>query len=112
MYYQSLFALQPGTRPLSTGKITTKFAGFRKVGRYECARLESEFEILNEAPSSRLLLRGRVLGYFAVAERKFIRASAVLATSSRANVLADKGFWVTNSIDSVTASRIRFLEPP
>lgn len=112
MYYQSLFALQPGTRPLSSGKITTRLAGFRKVGRYECARLESEFEILNEAPSAKLLLRGRVVGYFAVAERKFIRTSAVLATSSRANVLAEKGFWVTNSIDSVTSSRVRYLEPP
>lgn len=112
MYYQSLFALQPGTRPLSAGKLTTRIAGYRKVERYECARLESEFEILNEAPSAKMLLRGRVVGYFAVAERKFIRSSAVLATSSRANVLTDKGVWVRNSIDSVTSSRVRFLEPP
>jgi hypothetical protein len=112
VYYQSLFALQPGTQDLASGKITTKLAGYRKVERYECARLESEFEIRSDKPSARLLLRGRVIGYFALAERKFIRASAALATSSRGNVLSDKNLWISNSSDSVSTSRVRFLEPP
>jgi hypothetical protein len=81
MYFQSLFALQPGTRELTPGTITTRLAGYYKVGRYECARLESEFEITTDKPSERILLRGRVIGYFALAERKFVRASAAVATS-------------------------------
>src|SRR5438045_3947118 len=60
MYFPALFALRRGTRDLTPGKITTRVAGYFKVGRYECARLESEFEIATEKPSDRLLLRGRV----------------------------------------------------
>jgi hypothetical protein len=112
MYVQALFAVRPGTRDLTPGKITTKLAGYSKVGRYECARLESEFEILTEKPSDRLLLRGRVLGYFALAERKFIRASAAVATSSRGNALAKEGVWITSSLDAVSTYRVRLLESP
>jgi hypothetical protein len=112
LYMQALFALSPGTRELSPGKISTRLAGYAKVGRYECARLESEFEIATETPSDRLLLRGRVLAFFAPAERKFIRASAAVSTSSRGNALSKEGVWVTSSLDAVTSYRVRFLEPP
>ena len=112
MYMQALFALRPGTRDLTPGTITTRLAGYAKVGRYECARLESEFEIATEKPTDRLLLRGRVLSFFALAERKFIRASAVVSTSSRGNVLNKDGIWITSSLDAVTAYRVSFLEPP
>jgi len=112
MYFQSLFALQPGTRELTPGKITTRLAGYNKVERYECARLESEFEISTEKPSERLLLRGRVVGYFAMAERKFIRASAGVATSSRTNALSKEGVWITSWLDAVTAYRVKFIETP
>jgi len=112
MYMQALFALRPGTRELTPGKITTRLAGYAKVGRYECARLESEFEIATEKPSDRLLLRGRVLSFFALAERKFIRASAAVSTSSRGNVLNKGGVWITSSLDAVTTYRVTFLEPP
>ena len=108
----SLFALRPGTRDLTPGKITTRLAGYAKVGRYECARLESEFEIATEKPSDRLLLRGRVLSFFALAERKFIRASAAVSTSSRGNVRNKDGIWITSSLDAVTTYRVSFLEPP
>lgn len=110
MYFQSLFALQPGERDLAPGKITTRLAGYRKVQRYECARIESEFEIATDKPSEKLLLRGRVIGYFALAERKFIRASAAVATSSRGNALSKEGVWITSSLDAVTTYRVRFLE--
>jgi hypothetical protein len=109
---QALFALRPGTRDLTPGTITTRLAGYAKVGRYECARLESEFEIATEKPSDRLLLRGRVLSFFALAERKFIRASAAVSTSSRGHVLNKDGIWITSSLDAVTAYRVSFLEPP
>jgi len=112
MYVQALFALRPGTRDLSPGKITTRVAGYAKVGRYECVRLESEFEIATEKPSDHLLLRGRVLSFFALAERKFIRASAAVSTSSRGNALNKDGIWISSSLDAVTSYRVSFLEPP
>jgi hypothetical protein len=112
MYFQSLFALQPGTRELKPGTITTRIAGYFKVGRYECARLESEFELTTDKPSERLLMRGRVIGYFAVAERKFIRSSVGVAASSRGNARTPDGPWITSSLDALTSYRVKFLEPP
>lgn len=117
MYLQSLFSVKPGTRDLVPGRITTKLAGCYKVGRYECARLESEFEMAGEKPSERHLLRGRVVGFFALSERRFIRASAMVASSTRANVLAkDKNtkedVWSTSLMDAVTHYRVKFLETP
>ena len=110
MYFQSLFALQPGARDLAPGKITTRLAGYAKVQRYDCARIESEFEITTDKPSEKLLLRGRVIGYFALAERKFVRASAAVATSSRGNALSKEGVWITSSLDAVTTYRARLLD--
>jgi len=110
MYFQSLFALQPGARDLAPGKITTRVAGYRKVERYDCARIESEFEITTDKPSEKMLLRGRVIGYFALAERKFVRASAAVATSSRGNALSKEGVWITSSLDAVTTYRAKLLD--
>ena len=110
MYFQSLFALRPGRRDLSPGTITTRIGGYNKVGRYECARLESEFEIMNDKPSERILLRGRVIGYFALAERKFVRASAAVATSSRGEALSKENVWITSSLDAITRYRVRLLD--
>ncbi|RPH48780.1 MAG: hypothetical protein EHM91_03870 [Planctomycetota bacterium] len=110
MYFQSLFALQSGARDLAPGKITTRVAGYAKVQRYDCARIESEFEITTDKPSEKLLLRGRVIGYFALAERKFVRASAAVATSSRGNALSKEGVWITSSLDAVTSYRARLLD--
>ena len=112
MYLQSLFALKPGTADLEPGRITTKAAGCYKVGRYECVRIESEFEVASEKPSQRHVLKGRVVGYFALAERKFIRASATVASSTRANALAKENVWVTSNLDAVTTYRVKFLESP
>ena len=110
MYFQSLFALQPGQRDLAPGKITTRIAGYAKLQRFDCARIESEFEISTDKPSEKLLLRGRVIGYFAIAERKFVRASAAVATSSRGNALSKDGVWITSSLDAVTTYRVRLLD--
>lgn len=112
MYLQSLFAVKPGTSDLEPGRITTKLAGFYKVGRYECARLESEFEVAFEKPSQRHVTKGRVVGFFALAERKFIRASATVAGSTRAHALARENIWVTSMLDAVSTYRVRFLESP
>lgn len=112
LYLQSLFSLRPGTRELTPGRITTKLAGYYKVGRYECVRLESEFEMATEKPSERHLLRGRVVGFFALAERKFIRASAAVASSTRVNALAKENVWSTSVMDAVTRYRVKFLESP
>lgn len=110
MYFNSLFAVRPGTRDLSPGTITTRISGYNKVGRYECVRLESEFEIVTDKPSEKLLLRGRVISYFALAERKFVRASAAVATSSRGNALSAQDVWITTLLDAVTRYRVRLLE--
>jgi hypothetical protein len=112
LYLQSLFSVQPGTHDLAPGRITTKLAGYYKVGRYECARLDSEFEMATEKPSERHLLRGRVVGYFCIAERKFVRASAAVASSTRANALAKENIWSTTLMDAVTQYRVKFLESP
>lgn len=109
MYFQSLFALQPGTRDLRPGKITTRFAGMYKVERFECARLESEFEISVDRTDERILLRGRVVGYFALAEGRFIRASATVATSSRGNAKSKEGVWISSSLDAVSSFRVRLI---
>ncbi|HVR86747.1 MAG TPA: hypothetical protein VMU54_20660, partial [Planctomycetota bacterium] len=112
LYLQSLFSVTPGTHELTPGRITTKTAGYYKVGRYECARLESEFEMASEKPSERYLLRGRVVSYFALAERKFIRASAAVGSSSRVNALAKENIWSSSVMDASTQYRVRFLESP
>jgi hypothetical protein len=112
LYLQSLFAVKTGTHELVPGRITTTLAGYYKVGRYECARLESEFEMAGEKPSERHLLRGRVVGYFAMAERRFVRASASVASSTRANALAKEGIWTTSLMDAVTHYRVKYLETP
>lgn len=112
LYFQSLFSLRPGARDLAPGRITTRLAGYCKVQRYECARLESEFEIATDKPSERVLLRGRVVSYFALAERKFVRASAAVASSSRGNALSSRKVWITNSLDAVTQYRVKLLDGP
>jgi hypothetical protein len=121
LYLQSLFSVKAGTRDLVPGRITTRLAGYFKVGRYECARLESEFEMASEKPSERHLLRGRVVSFYALAERKFIRASASVASSTRANALAKEtkekekekvDVWSTTLMDAVTHYRVKFLETP
>lgn len=112
LYLQSLFSLKPGTNELTPGRITTKAAGWYKVGRYECVRLESEFEMATEKPSERHLLRGRVVSFFCPAERKFIRCSAGVASSTRANALAKENIWSTSLMDAVTHYRAKLLESP
>lgn len=110
LYLQSLFSLKTGTHELTPGRITTKLAGYHKVGRHECARLESEFEMATEKPSERHLLRGRVVSYFALVERKFVRASAAVASSTRVNALSKENVWSTSVMDAVTQYRAKLLE--
>jgi hypothetical protein len=112
LYFEALFSVRLGTRELTPGRITTKLAGYYKVGRYECARLESEFELAAEKPSERHLIRGRVVGFFAPAERKFVRASAAVASSTRANALAKENVWSTSLMDAVTHFRVKLIEGP
>jgi hypothetical protein len=112
LYLQSLFAVRTGTHELVPGRITTALAGYYKVGRYECVRLESEFEMAGEKPSERHLIRGRIVSFFAPAERKFVRASAAVASSTRANALAKENIWSTSLMDAVTHYRVKLIEGP
>ena len=109
---QTLLALKPGEHALAFGTVRTRVAGYAKVEQYECARIESEFELASDKPSERHLMRGRSIGYFALAERKFIRAAAVVATSSRSNARSKEGPWVTTSLDAVTTYRLQLREGP
>jgi hypothetical protein len=112
IYFQSLFALQTGGQTASQGGITTRRAGHFKVGPYVCARLETEFEFSRKRPSEDGLLRGRVVGYFAVSEQRFIRVSAAIAASRRANAKNERGVWITSSLDAITTCRLKILEGP
>jgi hypothetical protein len=111
-YFDTLLALGNGERKMKDGWIRTRAAGFAKVGRYECARLESEFEFSPKAGSGATLQRGRTIAYFALAERRFVRASTAVVTSSRLKALDKDGSWAVALGDSVTRIRVSLLENP
>ncbi len=111
-FFDALLALGDGERKLKDGWVRTKAAGFAKVGRYECVRLESEFEF---APSSKLgatLQRGRTVAWFAPRERRFARASAVVASSTRTMAQDKDGTWIVTLVDSSTLLRAKLLDGP
>lgn len=110
-YLLTLLAIRPGERPLQHGQVRTKINGARKVERWDCVRIESEFESTIEDARLRQVFRGRAVGYFCPAEGRFIRASAIVATSSRRlEVTKDGAAWVVTRLDAVSQSRITLLE--
>jgi hypothetical protein len=109
-YLLTLLALRPGERLLQHGKAVTRVAGARKIERWDCVRLETEFESAIEESRSRQLFRGRAVGYFSPAEGRFIRASAVVTTSSRKIERTKDGkAWVLTFLDARSESRVRSL---
>lgn len=110
-YLLTLLALRPGERELQHGQVRTRIAGARKVERWDCVRIESEFESRVEGARLRQVFKGRAVGYFCPAEGRFIRASAVVATSSRRLELTKDGAaWVVTRLDAVSQSRVTLLE--
>ena len=111
LFFDLLLALREGTRTLEGGAVvTTRIAGRRKVGRHECARLETEIEMEAPTAGGRRRMRGRAVGYFDPAEGRFIRASAAVSASQRQNGKDKLGGWVTQSIDSRTSFRVELLQ--
>jgi hypothetical protein len=110
--FEALFALGEGERRLKDGWVRTKTAGFAKVGRYECLRLESDFEFTPSSPIDASLQRGRTVAWFAPRERRFVRASSVIATSTRTRAQDKVGAWIVTLVDSSTLLRAKLLETP
>lgn len=110
IFLDILLALREGERTSGDGKVRTKLAGYFKVERYECARLESEFELAPPLASGRTLLRGRSVAYFALRERRFVRAEMSIAQAVRSQALAENGAWVTRSTDLETVLRLRPID--
>ena len=112
IFFDVLLALGEGEKSMRNGRVTTRLAGWRKVGRYECARLETEFELAPESGSGKSLMRGRTVAYFAAAERCFVRASSSISVSLRSKGKTEKGEWATRAVDSRTTFRLELLNTP
>jgi len=111
-FFDAVLAPAEGERKLKDGWVRTRAAGFAKVGRYECVRLESEFEFAPKAALGATLQRGRTVAWFALAERRFVRASSTVVTSTRTKARGPEGAWVVSKVDSRTAIRIKLVENP
>jgi hypothetical protein len=110
IFLDAFLALQEGERKSADGTIRTRIAGCFKVDRYECARVEGEFEIAPALPSGRTLLRGRSVAWFAIRERRFVRAEMVIAQAIRTRGRNEKGAWVTRSTDLETEILLKLVE--
>ncbi len=112
IFFDVLLALGEGEKSMKNGRVVTRLAGWRKVGRYECARLETEFELRPENASGKSLMRGRTIAYFAFRERGFVRAATVVSVSLRSKGVTPKNEWATRSVDSRTTFRLEILNRP
>ena len=110
IFLDILLALQEGERESGNGKVLTRITGYFKIERHECARLESEFELAPSLDSGRTLLRGRSVAYFALRERRFVRAEMAIAQAMRSRARTEQGAWVTRSTDLETAVRLRPID--
>jgi hypothetical protein len=71
------------------GRTTTTLTGWHRIGRRECARLETTFDVELLMPPrtiSKGRLRGRVISYFCAAEGRFVQVEADTAYSQRSVV--------------------------
>jgi hypothetical protein len=110
VFLDAFLALQEGERKSADGTIRTRIAGCFKVDRFDCVRLEGEFEIAPALPSGRTLLRGRSVAWFALRERRFVRAGMVIAQAIRTKGRNEKGDWVTRSTDLETEVLLKLVE--
>jgi hypothetical protein len=112
LFFEAILRVEPGEKAFADGFVRTRAAGRFKVERYECVRLETEFEFTARKPSEAALLRGRSVGYFAPAEGRFVRSSTSVGTSTRKNEKNQQGAWVATKIDATTTIALRLLERP
>jgi hypothetical protein len=111
-FFDAFLALGDGKRPLRDGWVQTRASGFAKVGRFECVRLESEFEFAPASDLGATLQRGRTVAWFAPRERRFVRASTLVATSTRTRARDQDGAWIVTLVDSSTLLRAKLLDTP
>ena len=111
-FFDAFLALGVGERKLSDGWVKTRTAGFAKVGRFDCVRLESEYEFTPSSKERATLQRGRTVAFFALDERRFVRASAQVATSLRTCDQDASGAWSVKRVDSRTFLRAKLLDTP
>jgi hypothetical protein len=109
-FFDALLPLAAGERKLPHGTVRTKLAGFFKVGRRECARLESEFDVERREPAGTTVLRGRTVGYFSLDERCFVQSETAIAQSDRTKARDEKGVWIVRSVDSESVLQLRLIE--
>jgi hypothetical protein len=101
--------VQKGDRPGQSGTIRSTLTGYAKVERYECARLVTELDVeMTPVPPAegRGRSRGRVVAYFAIAERRIVRVDALIVTSvrtrSRVSHAGGPAVWSVGTLDATT----------
>lgn len=109
-FFDTILALGEGEKAVKDGTVRTRRAGSFKVGRHECLRLETEFELAPETASGQTRMRGRTIAYWAPKERLFVRTATAVATTTRLNALNANIGWITNALDSKTVFRLKLLE--
>ncbi len=110
LFFEAILRIGAGRKGFDDGAVETRAAGRFKVERFDCVRLETEFEFKSKKPSEEAILRGRSVGYFAPAEGRLVRSSTAAVTSTRRNERNSKGEWVTTKIDATTLMRLKPLE--
>lgn len=109
-FFDALLALKLGERKVKDGSVSTRSTGAFKVGPYECVRLETDFELAPETVSGKSIIRGRTVAYFALRERRFVRASTAMSTRIATRALRKGGIWVVTEIKTETTQRLKLRE--
>ena len=109
-FFDALLPLATGDRKVRDGSVNTSIAGVRKVGRFECARLETEFEFAPVTGSGRSLLRGRTISYFALAEGHFVRVRTTVVAGISTRVKERDGTWSRRLLRSDTSQMLVYQD--
>jgi hypothetical protein len=112
IFMEALLTVRRGERKIKEGVVSTRIRGAFKLERFDCVRLESEFEFSDPNPRQSQRVLGRTIAYFAWKEGHFVRVSTVLLSAIRAKVKTPEGKWLTATQVGETTLRIKLLEGP
>jgi hypothetical protein len=112
IFMEAMLTVRPGERKIKEGVVSTRTRGAWKVERFECVRLESDFEFSDPNPRQSQRVLGRTIAYFAWKEGHFVRVSTVLRSAIRAKMKSPDGQWMTATQVGETTLRIKLLEGP
>lgn len=107
VYLDALLPITTGEKKAADGFARTKITGHFKVGRYECTRLETEFEYSPTSESGRSVLRGRTVGYFAHKEGFLVRAKTAAALSSRTRLTGEDNIPIDHTLETRTTFQLK-----